>query len=52
MSFTARIALASAIVIFDLVVFILPLGAVLLAYVLLFRPAWFPVWVERLYRFP
>ena len=30
--------------------FALPLAALLIAYVLLARPAWFRDWVERLYR--
>jgi len=52
MTFAERIGLALLIVIFDLVVFFLPLAAILMAYVLLFRPLWFPDWVERVYRNP
>ncbi len=52
MSFAERFSLALAIVVFDLVVFFLPVAAVALAYVLLARPVWFPQWVERIYRHP
>jgi len=43
-----RILLASAIVILDLVVFFLPLSAVLLAYVILANPPWFREFLGRL----
>jgi hypothetical protein len=40
---------ALLIVMLDAAAFVLPLAALLLAYVLLARPPWFRDWVERLY---
>ncbi|WP_296696692.1 hypothetical protein [Thiocapsa sp. UBA6158] len=45
-----RLLLALLIVVVDTAAFMLPLAALLLAYVLLARPAWFRDGVERLYR--
>jgi hypothetical protein len=45
-----RLVLALLIVVVDTAAFAVPLAALLLAYVLLARPAWFRDWVERLYR--
>jgi len=50
MKFTQRVSFALLVLLFDLVVFFLPLAACFIAYVLLARPAWFPGWVERVYR--
>jgi hypothetical protein len=44
-----RLVLALLIVVADTAAFAVPLGSVLLAYILLARPAWFRDWVERLY---
>ena len=45
-----RLVLALLIVVVDTAAFAVPLASVLLAYILLARPAWFRDWVERLYR--
>ena len=50
MTIAQRVVFALSIVLFDLVVFFLPLAAILVAYILLVRPPWFPAWVERVYR--
>ncbi|NCA71863.1 MAG: hypothetical protein EOM91_17645 [Sphingobacteriia bacterium] len=44
-----RLVLALLIVVADTAAFAVPLASVLLAYILLARPAWFRDWVERLY---
>ncbi len=50
MRLTHRLVLALLIVVVDTAAFVVPLTAMLLAYVLLARPAWFREWVDRLYR--
>lgn len=50
MRLTHRLILALVILLVDTVAFAVPLGALLLAYILIARPAWFRDWVERLYR--
>ena len=50
MSFIERISLAVVILLIDLLLFFVPLAAVLAVYVLLARPAWFPRLVEKIYR--
>lgn len=45
-----RLVLALLIVVVDTAAFVVPLAALLLAYVLLARPAWFRDWVDGLYR--
>ncbi len=45
-----RLVWALLLVIVDTAAFAVPLAALLLAYVLLARPAWFRDWVEQLYR--
>lgn len=47
---STRIQLAIAIVLADLLVFVLPLGAILLAYVAVARPEWFKSLVDRVYK--
>jgi hypothetical protein len=49
MRLTERLIWALLIVIVDAVAFAVPLAALVIAYVLLTRPAWFREWVERLY---
>lgn len=49
MKTSERIIIAAAIFIFDLVVFFLPVAAIIIAYVLIVKPPWFPQWVERVY---
>jgi hypothetical protein len=49
MSFITRVSLAVLIIAIDLLLFFVPLGAVLAVYILLARPAWFPRMVERIY---
>jgi len=44
-----RILLAIGIVFFDMFIFIVPLVAIVLAYVLIARPVWFRDWVLQLY---
>ena len=44
-----RILWAVAILLADLVIFIMPLAAVFFAYVILTRPAWFKSWIDDLY---
>ncbi len=38
-----------AILLADLVIFIMPLAALFLAYVVLARPVWFKSWIDDLY---
>ncbi len=45
-----RLVLALLIVVVDTAAFEVPLESVLLAYILLARPAWVRNWVDRLYR--
>lgn len=45
-----RLVLALLIVVVDTAAFAVPLTSLLLAYILLARPAWFRDWVDRLYR--
>lgn len=45
-----RLVLVLLIVVVDTAAFVVPLAALLLAYVLLARPVWFRDWVDRLYR--
>jgi hypothetical protein len=45
-----RLVLALLIVVVDTAAFAVPLTSVLLAYILLARPAWFRDWVDRIYR--
>ncbi len=47
---TDRWILALVLVLIDLVIFAIPLTGLFAAYILLFRPQWFRVWVEDLYR--
>jgi hypothetical protein len=49
MSFITRVSLAALVVTIDLLLFFVPLAAVLAVYVLLARPAWFPRLVEKIY---
>jgi hypothetical protein len=49
MSANERLMWAGVIVIFELVVFFLPLMAILSAYVILVRPVWFKNWIDRIY---
>lgn len=44
-----RLGYATAILVVDLIVFFVPLAAVLLAYVIVARPAWFRDAVDELY---
>lgn len=50
MRLAQRLFLALLIVVVDTAAFAVPLAALLLAYVVLVRPAWFRGWVDRLYR--
>ncbi len=50
MRLSHRLVLALLIVLLDTAVFLIPLAAVLIAYILLARPPWFRDWVDRLYR--
>ncbi len=49
MTTTQRVLLASGIILIDLAAFVLPLTALLLAYVIIVQPPWFKVFVQRLY---
>ena len=49
MSTQGRSLLAAAIVLFDVLLFALPLTGFFAAYSLLVRPAWFFGWVTQLY---
>ncbi len=44
-----RLLWAICIVLADLLVFALPLAAIIAAYVILARPTWFKDWVEKVY---
>ena len=50
MTFITRVSLAAVIFLIDLLLFFVPLTAVLAVYVLLARPAWFSRLVEKIYR--
>lgn len=50
MSPQQRYVLAAAIVLIDLVLFVVPLSGLIVAYLLIVRPPWFPAWVRELYR--
>lgn len=50
MRLSHRLVLALLIVLVDTAAFLIPLAAVLLAYILLVRPPWFRDWMDRLYR--
>ena len=49
MSLTERLVLAVAIVLVDLLVFVIPLTGLAAAWLILARPPWFREWVDRLY---
>jgi hypothetical protein len=49
MRLAERLIWALLIVVVDAVAFAVPLAALLIAYVLLARPAWFREWMGRLY---
>ena len=49
MSTSERVLLAVAIVLVDVVVFVVPVTGLFAAWVLLARPPWFRQWVGRLY---
>jgi len=49
MTFGERLLWASAIVLVDLVIFVLPLTALFVAYLVMARPVWFRDWVLYLY---
>lgn len=44
-----RWLLAGAVVLLDLVVVVVPVAALVAAYVLVVRPPWFRAWVDDLY---
>ena len=48
-SFWGRLLLAFVIFLTDTLIFVLPLGALFIAYVLLARPRWVKDWLDRLY---
>jgi hypothetical protein len=48
-SATERVLLAVVIVLVDLVLFAVPLTALVAAWVIVARPPWFREWVARLY---
>ncbi len=49
MDTNTRWLLAIVLVLVDLVAVVVPLTAILVAYVLIVRPPWFREWAERLY---
>jgi hypothetical protein len=52
MRLTERLIWALLIVVVDAVAFAVPLAALVIAYVVLTRPAWFREWVGQLYDGP
>ena len=44
-----RLALATLVVLVDLIAFAVPLTALVIAYLLVARPPWFVGWVRRVY---
>ncbi|MBI4114966.1 MAG: hypothetical protein HY447_00145 [Candidatus Omnitrophica bacterium] len=44
-----RILLAFLILVVDLAFFAIPLGALFISYVMIWRPPWFKEWISRLY---
>lgn len=48
MKMAQRVLLASGIVLVDLVAFILPLTALMMAYVIVVNPPWFRDFIQRL----
>lgn len=49
MTFGERLLWASAILLVDMVIFLLPLTALFAVYILLARPGWFREWVLEMY---
>jgi len=49
MKSSERWMLAGGIVIADLLIFLVPMMALILAYAVVARPAWFKEWVEKIY---
>jgi hypothetical protein len=49
MSFITRVSLAVGIFLVDLLLFFVPVAAILTVYILLVRPAWFARLVEKIY---
>ena len=49
MNRTQRIILASVILVVDTLFFILPIMALFSVFVILTKPVWFKMWVDRLY---
>ena len=50
MKLTERILWATTIVLADLLIFVVPLTAVVAAYVLIARPVWFSDFIKKLYQ--
>jgi hypothetical protein len=48
MNFTHRILISIGIVLLDLIVFFLPMGALFLAYIILVNPPWFRQYLQKI----
>jgi hypothetical protein len=48
MGFPKRILLATVILLFDMLLFFVPLSAIFLAYVVVFNPPWFRAFLNEL----
>jgi len=44
-----RVLIAVAILLIDIVIFIVPLIAAFAAYIIVMRPPWFKKWIDQLY---
>lgn len=49
MTFGERLFLALTILLVDILIFAVPLTAFFAVYMLLARPAWFKLWIDRVY---
>lgn len=49
MSIEKRVLIAIGLLFFDLVIFVVPLVACVVACIIIARPDWFKVWVDKLY---
>lgn len=50
MKLSERLFWAVGIVLIEVLIFVVPVMAILTAYVLISRPSWFKNWVDRIYR--
>ena len=50
MSLERRMLIAASLLFVDVIIFFIPMAAIFLGYIILFRPKWFQIWVnEKIY---